>query len=101
MPKLEIRESHHLPLDSAKYKIQKLLTELRKEYSDKISSDITETWNGNQCNFDFYVMGLLVSGTITIQLKEVVIFLDLPFLAGFYKSKIEQSIRQKAKDLLK
>ena len=99
MSKLNIVVSHQLTQKEAGERIQGLLTQMKRDYGDNIK-DLNENWSENSCRFSFTVMGSAITGTLDILSDEVHINGDLPFAASFFKGKIEETIREKATDLL-
>ncbi|MDP3964141.1 MAG: polyhydroxyalkanoic acid system family protein [bacterium] len=99
MPKLNMSIRHQLPREEALTRIQRLLGEVKREQGDKIS-DLHEQWSGNAGNFSFKAAGFSVSGTLEVTSSEVRLNGNLPFAANFFKGKIENTIRQRAQQLL-
>ncbi len=99
MSKLDIRVPHHLSKDEAAGRIKGLLGKMKLEYGDNIK-DLEEDWRGDSCFFRFSVMGSAIRGTLDILSDEVQIRGDLPFAASLFKGKIEQTIHEKAGELL-
>ena len=99
MPKLSMTIPHRLKQDEALRRIKTLLNEVKGQFADKIS-DLREEWNGNTGKFSFSAMGFSVSGTLTVKSSEVELSGNLPFAASFFKSKIEETIRERAETLL-
>ena len=100
MSKLDIRVPHKLTRDEAAGRIKGLLGQMKREYGDNIK-DLHEDWSGEFCRFSFSVMGSAIRGTLDILSDEVQIRGDLPFAASFFKSKIEDTIIERATDLLR
>lgn len=100
MPKLNISVPHKLSREEAAERIKGLLSQMKSEYGDNIK-DLNEDWRGDSCRFSFSVMGSSITGTLDILSDEVHINGDLPFAASFFKGKIEETIREKASDLLR
>ena len=100
MSKLNIIVPHKLSREEATKRIKGLLGQMKREYGDSVK-DLREDWSENSCRFSFSVMGSSISGTLDILSDEVRINGDLPFAASFFKSKIEETIREKAAELLR
>ncbi len=90
---------HHLTQGEALKRVKTLLGEVKSQFADKIS-DLREEWNGNTGKFSFSAMGLSVSGTLTVNHREMELSGDLPFAASFFGEKIESMIRERAETLL-
>lgn len=99
MAKLNMAVSHRLTQDEAVKRIKTLLGEVKNQFTDKIS-DLREEWDGNTGKFSFSVMGSSISGTLTVKPLEVELSGNLPFVASFFKGKIESTIRERAETLL-
>ncbi len=99
MPKIVVTETHRLAQEEALARTMRLLDQVKTQYVDKISN-LREKWTGNSGEFSFTAMGFSVSGTLTVTARDVTVEGSLPFLAGAFKGKIEDTIRAKAKQLL-
>jgi len=99
MPKIELNIPHELSQSEALTRIQNFLPDLKTEHSDKIK-DLEESWNGNTGEFKFKISGFKVSGTLQVGEDFVLINGELPFAALLFKGMIENSIREKAMELL-
>ncbi len=99
MSKLDIRIPHQLSREEAGGRIKGLLSQMKREYGENVK-DLREDWSENSCRFSFSVMGSAITGTLDILNDEVRITGDLPFAASLFKGKIEDTIREKAQDLL-
>lgn len=100
MPKMNLTITHALSQEEAMTRVTTLLPELKRQHGDKISN-LQERWSGNRCDFSFSAMGFGVSGDITVQSDSIVLNGSLPFAASFFKGKIEETIRAKAKEVLR
>jgi len=99
MPKLNMKVDHHLPQVEALRRVQGLLGQVKTQFADKIS-ELREEWNGDTGKFSFLAMGFSVSGTLSVTDNAVEIDGKLPFAVGFFKGKIESTIRERAEQLL-
>lgn len=90
---------HQLSQEDALKRIQSLLSEARKEHSDKITN-LDEKWDGNTGQFSFTVMGFALSGKLTVNPSSIDIESELPFAASLFKGKIKSLIEEKAAELL-
>ena len=99
MSKLNISVSHQLTRDEAAGRIKGLLGQMKEEYGENVK-DLKEDWSGDSCRFSFSVMGSSISGTLDILSDKVQINGNLPFAASLFKGKIEETIREKASELL-
>lgn len=99
MTNLNISVPHDLSREEAVARIKGLLSQMKREYGDSIK-DLSEDWRENSCWFRFSVKGSSITGTLDIMSDEVQIKGDLPFAASFFKGKIEETIREKAENLL-
>lgn len=99
MPSVKLTIPHSLDQAEALRRIQSLLTETKGQFADRISN-IQEVWVNNIGTFSFSVAGFKISGTMTVETREVRIHGDLPFLAGMFRNQIESVIQVKAKEIL-
>jgi putative polyhydroxyalkanoate system protein len=91
MPKLEIQQSHNLPLAEVKQRLQDLQNKMAEKYG------ISGTWISER---EASVKRTCVTGKITCDENNVRIFLDLSFALAPLKGKIEDRIRQALRDTL-
>lgn len=99
MARLDITIPHELPQQEALTRIKGLLAKLQREQTGTIS-DVSEKWNGNEGEFSFSAKGFNLAGKIKVENDEVSINGQLPFALSFFKSKISQTIKEKAGELL-
>jgi len=99
MSSLHLTISHHLSQGEALKRVKKLLTQTKKEHSDKIGN-LKESWKGNVGTFSFSAQGFTISGTISVSADNLELEGKLPFALGFFKKKIEKVIKDTAKDQL-
>jgi hypothetical protein len=99
MAKLNMSIPHHLSQDEALNRIKRLLGQVKQQYADRVT-DLRESWEGNVGTFSFSAMGFSVSGTLNVTPSDVELNGNLPFAAGLFKGKIEQTIRERAEELL-
>jgi len=99
MPKINLSIPHQLSQEEAKSRISRLMAEGRTQASDRIS-DVVETWTGYVATFSFRVRGFSVAGKLEVQPGQVVVDLNLPWAALPFKGRIEEELRQRARQLL-
>src|SRR3954451_255472 len=99
MPTINLSVPHHLSQDDAIKRIKQLLDKLKTEHADRIS-DLREDWAGNVGTFSFSALGFAVSGTAAVTPTDVQLSANLPFAASFFKTRIEETIRDRATELL-
>ncbi len=99
MPTLEISLNHNLTQKEALSRIKNFLPELKKQHANKISN-LKEKWRENICKFSFDVKGYEISGKLIVEESSILIEGNIPFIATFFKSKIENIIRKEAKKIL-
>jgi putative polyhydroxyalkanoate system protein len=85
MPKLNIEESHALPIDELKQRLQALADRLSAKYG------IEANWVSPT---EAHVKRTGVTGKITCSDQKVTVFLDLSFVLSPMKDKIESRVRQ-------
>lgn len=99
MPTIKVSIPHKLGADEAKRRIEKLVAETRAQFGDQVS-DVKENWSGNRGDFSFKAMGFSVAGNLRVEPSTADIELNLPFAAIPFKSRIEEKISTRAKELL-
>ena len=99
MPGMNIAVSHHLTQDEAMRRIQGLLTEIKRDYGDRVT-DLRETWRDDGGDFSFRAMCFSVSGSVQVRPGEVLLTGDYPLAARPFKGRIESMIRERAEQLL-
>jgi len=99
MPNLKIEVAHQLSEREAMRRIQNLLTEIKRDYGDRVT-DLHETWTDSGGKFSFRAMGFAVSGTLRSRPGMVELSGDYPLAARPFKGKIEGMIRERAEQLL-
>ncbi len=100
MPKLDVSVSHRLSREEAAGRIKRLLGQMKEQYGENVK-DLEEDWSRDSCRFSFSVMGSRITGYLDILNTEVRISGDLPFAASLFKGKIEETIKEKAEELLR
>ncbi len=97
---IRISVAHDLPQEEAVRRVHGLLGDVKKKYGHHISG-LREKWEGDTGTFRFSVVGLLVSGTITVGDAVVkVVSRKLPFPVHVFKERIEDRIFAEAKRIL-
>ncbi len=96
---LNLVVSHKLSVDEALRRVQSLLSEVKREHADKITS-LKEEWKDNTANFTLVAMGYTISGTVIVGTEQVEVDGDLPFPASIASGKISAIIRERANKLL-
>ena len=96
---MKISVPHALQPEEAVRRIKNLVGDVKKQFADKVS-DVRENWNGSNGQFAFKAMGFEIAGTVMVDNQEVRIESDLPFAASMFKSTIERTIQEKARELL-
>ncbi len=99
MPTIKISVPHQLGAEEAKRRITQLITETKAQFGQHVS-DVQESWNGNQGNFGFKARGFNVSGNLQVEPTLANMEIHLPFAALPFKSRIEQEISTRARQLL-
>lgn len=90
---------HSLSQEKALNRVKNLLGQVKNQFADKIS-DLNENWDGNVGTFSFKAMGFAVSGTLTVTPAEVKLEGTIPWAASLFKGKIQDTIRERASELL-
>ena len=90
---------HDLPKPEAETRVKGLISNVKDQFGDKVQG-IQEDWQGDTGRFKFSMSGHSVSGTIKLLEKAVEVNIDLPFIATFFKGKIQSVIEQEGARLL-
>ena len=100
MATLNITVQHTLSETEALKRIKKLLRETKEEYGDMVTN-LKERWKGNEGTFSFEIKGYVLTGTIVVMPKKVVMEGELPWTLRFIKGKIEKLVRARAHERLR
>ena len=98
---MRIDYQHNLTQGEAYVRINNLLTDLQKQYADKISNPRT-SWNPEHTRMDYSmeIMGFGTKGEVTLKNGQVSLEGKLPFMARMFSGKIEEMVRKQLDDLL-
>jgi hypothetical protein len=99
MPNLKFSVPHELTQEEALKRIQDAIAEAKSQNSGKVQN-LQESWNGNVGKFSGTAMGQEASGTVTVNSSDIVFDITLPMMASFFKSTIEEKVREFAAKLL-
>ena len=100
MPSMTIVVPHQLTQDEAMSRIQNLLSEVKRDYGDRVS-DLKETWSGNSGEVLVQGDGLLALRPDGRQAGRGRDEGELPAGGAVpFKGKIESMIRERAEQLL-
>ena len=99
MPSMTINVPHQLDQDEAMGRIKRLLGEVKNDYGDRVT-DLKESWTDTGGEFSFRAMGFSISGKLQVRPNEVELKGNYPLAAIPLKGKIEQTIRERATQLL-
>jgi len=98
MPKISLSHRTSLTALEIKGKAEKMISEALEKFGDKIS-ELQQSWSGNTLKFSFRAMGFFVSGEATAKDNLIMLQGKIPYAAVLFKGKIEEIIRQKAREL--
>ncbi len=99
MPGLSMETVHELGQEEATKRLKEKFHVVREQHGHK-AADLVETWEGNVLSFAFKVMGMAVSGTVTVEDAAVKLDAKLPLAAMMFKGMIEREIRKELGDVL-
>ena len=97
--RFEVSVPHSLSQEEALGRIKSLVNDLKAQYGDQVSN-VTETWQGNKCDFSLKVKMFKLSGTIEVDDSSARIVGTLPTGAGRFEGKAKSLIEQRARKLL-
>ena len=97
---MRIDYQHNLTQGEAYNRINNLLTDLQKQYADKISDPRT-SWNleHTRMNYSMEIMGFSTKGEVTLKNGQVSLEGKLPFMARIFSGKIEEMVKKQLDDL--
>jgi hypothetical protein len=93
MPRLTLEVPHALGQDEALRRLKAKFDAARAEHQGRVSN-LREEWHDHTLSFAFQAMGMGISGTVAVEPSQVKLNAELPFAAAFFKSAIEQRLRQ-------
>jgi hypothetical protein len=100
MPNINFNIEHNEEVQSAKEKIDELISEKLSEHSDKIEY-INKEWKDNQLDFNGKTKGINIKGSLKIEKNEIQINASIPFIAVPFKSNIQKLVTDEIKKKLK
>ncbi|RYG23288.1 MAG: hypothetical protein EOO01_44405 [Chitinophagaceae bacterium] len=99
MPNIEMSIPHSIGQEEALTRIKKLIGNVQTKFAGQVK-DVQEEWNGNEGAFSFSVMGMAISGKLTVNNSEVALDGKLPLAASMFQGKIKELIADEAKKVL-
>lgn len=97
MPKFAFAVPHDKTRDEVKTALKSYMDKSREFYASQLS-DIKDDWSKWETNdaftFSFSTFGFAISGTLTVEDKQVRVDGDYPIAAMMFKGKIEESFRK-------
>jgi hypothetical protein len=99
MASYSVSVPHELGQGAALARVAKFLDQVKRDHAETISEAQGE-WKGNELVFAFSASGLPITGNLLVEEKEVRVAGPLPFLAGMFRGRIEQTIREELQKLL-
>lgn len=100
MPQFDVIVPHSLGREEAMARVNTLIERVRGEHGDKLG-EMQGGWAGDVLNFSFRVMGMGISGAMNVGDEKVGVIGQLPLAAAFFRGKIEQSIRDELRNVLR
>ena len=99
MPKLNMEAAHELGREEAVRRLQDKFDLARANYGSQVSN-LHEEWNDGELSFNFSVVGMKVSGKVSVEDAAVKLDAKIPLAAMMFKGMIEQRILDELGDLL-
>jgi uncharacterized protein YukE len=99
MSNLQMEIPHPLNQQEAQDRIASVLQNVEARFAGQVK-DLKQEWNGNSGTFSFSVMGMPVSGTLTVNNGNVQLDSKLPMAAAMFQGKIKSVILEEAKKVL-
>jgi len=99
MPKFTFKHKHQLTIDDAKYRLSKLIDELKIDFGSFIHNP-KESWTEYNALFSFEISGGKVDGVVKLVEDEAFLEISYPFILMPFKNLVEKEIKRKAIELL-
>ena len=99
MASFNVSVPHELGQEAALVRVTDFLEQVRRDHADRVS-DVRGEWKGHVLDFAFTASGIPVSGTLAVENDAVRVSGPLSFMAGMFRGKIEQTIREELQKLL-
>lgn len=90
---------HQLDSATAQSRLQDFITQMTIKQNDSIDS-MEGIWNGNNLTFELTVMGMKVSGTLTVSDDVIEIQGTMPFALSLMRGRMEKTMEQELRKLL-
>ena len=90
---------HQLDSATAQSRLQDFITQMTIKQNDSIDS-MEGIWNGNNLTFELTVMGMQVSGTLTVSDDVIEIQGTMPFALSLMRGRMEKTMEQELRKLL-
>jgi hypothetical protein len=99
MAKFMTTVEHQLGAETAQTRLQDFIAQMTTQYADTIEA--TEgTWNDNELAFELTVMGMKVTGTLTVGDDVIEIQGTMPFALSLMRGRMEKTMEQELRKLL-
>ena len=99
MAKFMTAVEHQLGAETARTRLQDFITQMTTQYADTIEA-MEGTWNDNDLAFELTVMGMKVSGTLTVGDDVIEIQGTMPFALSLMRGRMEKTMEQELRKLL-
>jgi putative polyhydroxyalkanoate system protein len=99
MAPLTITIPHQLSKAEARQRIETHFTELLGQYGSQLDH-LDHRWNGDTLDFQAGVMGMSITGKLTIEDQAVRIEIVLPWMLAALARTVTQSVEQQGRKLL-
>lgn len=99
MPNIEMSIPHSIGKEEALNRIKNLIGNVQTKFSGQLK-DVQQDWNDNEGIFSFSIMGMPVSGKLTVNSSDVALDGKLPMAAALFQGKIKEVIMEEATKVL-
>lgn len=99
MPKFTFKHKHQLTIDDAKYRLSKLIVELKSDFGSMIKNP-QESWNNYTANISFEISGGKIDGIVKLVDDEAILEISYPIILMPFRNLVEKEIKKKAMELL-
>ena len=83
--------SHQLGKEEARARLERIIPEMLAQYGHQVL-ELEYTWSGETMRYSFRAAGRNISGTLTMNESEVVLEMELPFMARPFEGSIKRRI---------
>ena len=92
MPGLAVEVPHGLGQQEATKRLKQKIGSAREMFGEQVTN-LQEQWTEGEFRFSFEIVGMSVTGRMSVEPDRVLVAADLPFAAIMFRGVIEQRVR--------